>query len=108
MDAECTVSQIDPQALGLSSAAYPDLPGGDAEVNARLFLELLDGKAPRALVDVVSLSAALVLWTARRVPSLLEGLDVAREALTTRAAYAKFEQYRTVAIGLSSPAAREA
>lgn len=108
MDAECTVNQIDPQALGLSSAAYPDLPGGDAEVNARLFLELLDGKAPRALVDVVSLSAALVLWTARRVPSLLEGLDVAREALTTRAAYAKFEQYRTVAIGLSSPAAREA
>lgn len=94
--------EIDPSSLGFPMVSYEEFPGGDADTNADLFLRLLRGTAPRPLHDVVCLSAALVLLTSRRVASLHEGIDLARDALATRTVHDKFEQYRQAAAQASA------
>lgn len=94
--------QLDPRGLGLLEVPYEQLPGGDAETNAALFRQLLDGTAPPALRDVVCLSAALVLLAAGRVTELRDGLELAREALAAGKVADKFAQYRHVALSVSA------
>jgi anthranilate phosphoribosyltransferase len=96
-DAAATSSELDPRRLGLSPVAYCDLPGGDADVNAELFLELLAGRAPAALRDVVCLSAGLVFFAAGQATSLNAGLEFAERLLDSGAVRRKFAQYREVA-----------
>jgi anthranilate phosphoribosyltransferase len=97
MHSESAPREVDPASLGLSTVSYAELPGGDAQTNAGLFLHLLDGTAPSSLRELVCLSAALVLVTARRVTGLREGIELARDALVSRSVRDKFEQYRDVA-----------
>lgn len=93
---------LDPTALGLTRVRYEELPGGDADVNSALFLSLLDDQAPKALRELVCLSAALVFSTAGRVSSLPEGFALASELLATGAARDKFAQYRSFVSTLHS------
>ena len=86
---------LDPTTLGLARVPYDELPGGDADVNCTLFLQLLDGRAPQALRELVCLSAALVFSTAGRVSSLPEGLALASDLLAGGAARDKFAEYRS-------------
>lgn len=97
----CGVTELDPASLALPRVSYQHLPGGDADVNAALFLQLVRGAAPRALSDVVCLSAAVALVTARRATEFRDGVELAREVLASRAAYRKFDEYRDVAISVS-------
>lgn len=92
---------VDPRDLGLARVSASMLPGGDAPTNARLFLQLFYGDGPAALRDVVCLSAALVLHAARKVASLMDGLEMARSTFASGSARAKFEQYRDLAIRVS-------
>lgn len=93
---------LDPTALGLTRVPYEQVPGGDADVNAALFLSLLDDQAPQSLREIVCLSAAVVFSTAGRVASLPEGLALASELLATGAARDKFAQYRSFVSALHS------
>lgn len=53
--------------------------------------------AIRALSNVVCLSAALALVTARRATDFRDGVELAREILGSRSAYRQFEEFREIA-----------
>lgn len=91
------VEVLEPSALDLPPIRYEALPGGDASVNAPLFLELVQGRAHEGIEQLVALSSALLLRTAGAVPSLGEGMRVARELLRSGEARGKLEHYRRVA-----------
>ena len=57
--------------------------GGDVEENAARLKALLDGRASQAEEDIVVLNTAALLMTAGTAPSLVEGANLAREALAS-------------------------
>ncbi len=58
--------------------SHDDLPGGDADENARLFGDIVAGRAPGPLEDMVVINAAVALACWRELPGL-EITDVANE-----------------------------
>jgi anthranilate phosphoribosyltransferase len=70
-----------PEAFGLERARFDDLVGGDVAANLALVDALLDGRAPRGLVDTITLNAAVALWIVGRTNRVEDGLAVARELL---------------------------
>lgn len=91
------VEILEPAAFGLRAMTYQEIPGGDAHVNAPLFLALLEGRAPAGIEQLVLLSSGLLLRTAGTAPSIGEGMTLARRLLHTGEVRAKFEQYRHLA-----------
>jgi anthranilate phosphoribosyltransferase len=71
---------LDPLALGFPPADLSEIAGGSAADNARLVLEVLDGRAgPRR--DIVVLNAAAGLLAAGRAPDIETGVGLASEAV---------------------------
>ena len=94
---------VDPQELGLAQTSYADLPGGDAQENSALFLELILGGGPLALRDQVRFSASIAFKTSGKVASLGQGLELAGDLLASGAVRDKFEAYKQVASRLVKP-----
>jgi len=94
---------IDPAELGLLRAAYADLPGGDAAVNAELFRELIDDAGPPALRHQVCFSAAVAFETSGKARTLAAGFDLANQLFTSGAVRDKFETYKRLAERLARP-----
>jgi len=67
-----------------------DLAGGEAAENARILLEVLQGKegAPR---QVVLLNAGAAIAAGEKADSIREGIDLARESIDSGAALEKLE-----------------
>ncbi|MEB3156834.1 MAG: anthranilate phosphoribosyltransferase [Cyanobacteriota bacterium] len=85
---------LDPEALGLRLAPLSALAGGDRQANAALLEAVLRGQGSAAQRDVVALNTALVLWVAGLAPSAAAGLEQARRALESGAAWGKVEALR--------------
>jgi anthranilate phosphoribosyltransferase len=88
--------RLDPESLGLALAPLSALAGGDRLANATLLEAVLRGEGSEARADVVSLNTALVLWVAGLAPTPAAGLERARQALTSGAAWRKVEELRGV------------
>ncbi|BET67701.1 anthranilate phosphoribosyltransferase [Opitutales bacterium ASA1] len=69
------------EALGLERAPTSDLAGGDASANLAVLERVLDGTAPRGLIDTIVLNTAAALFAVGRVRSIAEGLAPARDVL---------------------------
>lgn len=67
--------------LGLASAPFSDLQGGDLATNLAITDAILAGRGPAGLVDTIVLNAAAGLWITGRVASVREGIAPARERL---------------------------
>lgn len=78
---------------------HADLPGGQAPENARLFHDLLAGRSPGPLEDMVVANAAVALACWRDLPHLdsRETAAEVREALRQGNAAATFQRHRTMA-----------
>ena len=85
---------LDPEQLGLGRSPLSALAGGDRRTNAALLEAVLRGEGSDAHRDVVSLNTALVLWVAGLAPSPAAGLEQARQALRSGAAWSKVEELR--------------
>ncbi|MDQ6959545.1 MAG: anthranilate phosphoribosyltransferase, partial [Mariprofundaceae bacterium] len=72
--------EIDPAAFGMPYAKATDLAGGDAETNAAIIRDILDGKHGPAR-DIVLLNAAAALWVAGKTGGIAAGLRMAAEAI---------------------------
>lgn len=84
---------IDPNELGLAEVSLNDLQGGSASDNAAILLDVLEGKkGPHQ--DIVLLNAAYGLYTADAVPNVMLGIEMARHAIESGRAKAKFESLR--------------
>ncbi|OLP16024.1 anthranilate phosphoribosyltransferase [Leptolyngbya sp. 'hensonii'] len=89
---QVTVTSLDPQALGLEVAPTSALKGGEVEENATILRQVLQGQGTRAQRDVVTLNAALALRVAGKAGDEAEGIAIARDVLTSGAAWDKLEQ----------------
>ncbi len=84
---------IDPRALGFSPCTLEDLQGGDAVMNASILQEVFAGR-PGAIADALSFTAGAGLWIYGRAPSLIDGIQVARDALKEGKALQTLEKLR--------------
>ena len=82
--------KVTPEDFGLARAHLEDICGGNAEQNAAIIREILDGKkSPRR--DIVLLNAAAALVAAGKGASMSETLPMAAHALDSGAARKKLE-----------------
>ena len=81
---------LSPDDAGVQPIAREQLAGGTPEHNARVLVEILDGRDAGPAQAVV-LNAAGALWIAGMARSFREGADQARDILSSRAALAKLE-----------------
>lgn len=80
--------------FGLARAPFAELAGGDVATNLAIVDALLDGRAPRGLVDTIVLNAAVAMWVVGRVESVRAGLAPARDLLLGGAVKAKIAATR--------------
>lgn len=81
---------VSPEDFGVPRARLEDLAGGDAQENARLVSEVLEGK-PGPRRDVVLVNAAAALVAAGHSENFTSGVDLARKSLDSGAALAKLQ-----------------
>jgi anthranilate phosphoribosyltransferase len=82
--------EVTPEEFGLQRASLDDISGGDAQLNAKLIREILEGKRS-ARRDVVLLNAAAALVAAGRADHLRDAMPIAVEALDSGSALAKLQ-----------------
>jgi anthranilate phosphoribosyltransferase len=90
--------QVTPHELGLAKHPAASLEGGDAQRNARIIRDVLEGQrgGPR---DAVLANAAAALFVAAEVTSLAEGVRLAARSIDSGAADAHFERFVRVQAG---------
>ena len=92
-------SRLDPADLPVRPARIEDLAGGDRDVNARIVVDLLEGRERGPKRDAVLLNAGAALFVADRCRSITDGWDLAAELIDSGAAARKLEQLRRRAAG---------
>jgi anthranilate phosphoribosyltransferase len=86
--------EVSPEDFGLSEAPISHLGGGDAEANAAIIRDVLDGSRRDAARDLVLANAAAALRIADEVSDLKEGVERARAAIDSGAASRKIKELR--------------
>jgi len=92
-DGEIRSFHLDPSDYGLKPAAVTELRGGDGEANVGHMRAVLGGEDRGARADVVAINAAAALFIAKRVKSIEDGIDVARELLGSGAGLRVLDRY---------------
>ena len=87
-----TPEVLDPQALDISAAPLSDLKGGELQENVKILTQVLQGKATPAQMDAVILNSAVALQIAGRVDTWSEGVALARDILSSGAAWDRLTQ----------------
>ena len=84
--------EIHPEDFGLRMISNRGLRVSDAVESKAMLLEALDNieGTPR---EIVVLNAGVALYTANVVPSIVEGIERAREAVASGTAKRKLEQF---------------
>jgi anthranilate phosphoribosyltransferase len=95
--------EIHPEDFGLQMTASRNLKVADAADSKRVVLEALNG-TPGAATDIVALNAGTALYAAGVAESIADGIQRARQAISSGAAVAKLEQFVQVtqALGASN------
>jgi anthranilate phosphoribosyltransferase len=88
------LSIVDPQEVGLTPAPITAVKGGNAQENAVILKQVLQGKGTPAQQDIVALNASLALQVAGAVPMLDhgQGVNLAKEILQSGNPWTKLEQ----------------
>ncbi len=90
-DGDVYLTTIDPQAAGVTPAPIAAVKGGNAQENAVILKEVLQGKGTQAQQDIVALNASLALQVAGAVPWLNhgQGVSLAKEILQSGSPWTK-------------------
>lgn len=91
-DGSVQTRELLPSDGGLSEAGLHELQGGDAEANAAIIRQVLEG-AKGAKADVVLFNAGAALVVAGVEPDLRSGVERAREAIRSGAARRLLQQW---------------
>jgi anthranilate phosphoribosyltransferase len=94
-DGEVLTYTIEPEDFGLSRASIREIKGGDAETNAQIVLEVLQGE-PGARRDIVLLNAAAALVAAGIAGDFSQGIQQAAEAIDSGEALKKLEALKKI------------
>ncbi len=79
-DNELKDGSIHPEEVGLSVYDNQEIEGGDAKVNAKILLSVLNGE-PGAYLDTVLFNAAIALFATGNVDSIKDGVEVAKDSV---------------------------
>ncbi len=82
---------LDQSEFGFQRASVDELIGGDAAMNAKILLEVLEGKGGRRR-DIVLLNSGAALTVSGLAKSIKEGIAMAEVSIDSGAARAKLEQ----------------
>lgn len=72
---------IDPAKYGITNADENELLGGDGKENARLGLDVLEGKGRPAIVNAVCLNSGAVLYISGKAKTIKDGFEMAKDAI---------------------------
>lgn len=82
--------EINPEDFGLKRAKLDDIRGGSAFDNAKILMDILNGKTG-AYRDIVVLNAAAAIYAADKAGSIKEGISLAKESIDSKKALNKLE-----------------
>ncbi len=85
--------QICPEDFGIQKALLNDLEGLDAALNAKILLDILNGKSSPQR-DIVALNAAAAIYAADKADSIKEGIKLAVESIDSGSALKKLNLLR--------------
>lgn len=77
---------VQPEDFGLGRWSIDELVGGDAEVNAQIIREILDGSATQAQIDAALFASAMTCYASGMATCIDEGMSMSKESLETLAA----------------------
>jgi anthranilate phosphoribosyltransferase len=83
--------EIDPVELGIKRVPLEAIKGGDAEQNAKITLDLLNAKESNPHTDIVVINAAAALMVDDKARDLIDGIEMAKEAIFSGKAKAKLD-----------------
>ena len=92
---------VHPSEFGIAKATRAGLRGGDAETNAGIIRDVLDGR-PGAPRDIVLYNAGASLLIAGRVATLAEGLSMAADAVDSGRVRGVLANLATISQGAAS------
>lgn len=93
--------------LGVGPYALADLaPGATATDQARIVVDVLAGRAPRGLIDLVAVNAATLIFLGTTHRSVPEAFALAREVLASGAGLAKLRELIRLSGGTEDPIRR--
>jgi len=85
--------KIKPEDFGFKRADPDDIAGGDAKENAKIIMEILQGKqGPRR--DIVLLNSSATLVVAGKAKDIKQGIQYAKEAIDMGRALKKLEELK--------------
>ena len=85
---------LDPRAFGLDCSDAEDLAGGGPDDNARIILEILDGRGTRGARAAVILNAAAAIYLSGVAQSYGDGVERAVSALDEKKGLAALDRLR--------------
>ncbi|MDB9492268.1 anthranilate phosphoribosyltransferase [Dolichospermum circinale CS-534/05] len=93
-DGQVSLTTLNPQEVNVKAANITAVKGGNAQENAVILKEVLQGKGTQPQQDIVALNAALALQVAGVVPWLNhdQGVTLAKEILQSGSPWTKLEQ----------------
>jgi len=83
---------IDPKNVSINYAKFDDILGGNAILNAKITREILSGELKGPKRDIVLLNSAAALLVDKKVNSLEDGIQMAKEAIDSKKALKKLEE----------------
>lgn len=90
-DGKVTEYEIHPEDFGLQMVSNRTLKVENVDESRVMLLEALDNK-PGVAREIVTLNAGTALYVTNIVPSIAEGIGLAREAIASGAARAKVDE----------------
>lgn len=84
---------FDPRSLGYERTDHESLLGGNAEKNARILLNILDGTSTRAQRDIAELNATFGIRASNITDDLEEAREMAAESINSGKARKKLDQF---------------
>lgn len=94
-DGEVFTYDLTPEQVGLQSYSLEEVSGGNAEFNAQIIREILDGKIGAAR-DIVLLNAGASLYVAGKADSIADGIREAARLIDAGLVKAKLQQLKEV------------
>lgn len=82
-DGEITSMEIKPEDFSMATASFEDLKGADAETNAGIVRDIINGKETGAKKDIVVLNAAAAIIVAGNAENFEEAIDKANESIAS-------------------------
>lgn len=87
--------EVKPEDFGFSRCQKTDIRGGSPEENAKVTLDILSG-ATGPKTDIVLLNAGAAIYVGGKAESIADGIQAARQMISSGAAKKKLEEFRTL------------